>query len=351
VSGFRHFPVGVDMAVERATFPLVGTLSRAEIDAFVRAEMFPGFTSARALPDLLDLAGIWAPDLVVWDNCLFAGAVAAESWGIPHASVKTVDWYRSYPDRFALAPRLETLRAFVRLPPDPECAMQFRYLHLIVDPPQFQREGELLPPTARRLRRAIFDRSGEEGLPAWVADLARQPTIYATLGTVFNRPAVFSAIIEALRDEPHHLILTVGRDVDPGQFGPQPENIHIERYIPQSLLLGHCDVVLSHGGSGTIMAALAAGLPLVNIPLAIDQAENAARCVEIGVGLSIAPEERTPAQIRAAVREVLTERSYRAAAERVRDEIAALPGPEYAVALLERLAVEKQPLTRETERD
>ena len=47
-------------------------------------------------------------------------------------------------------------------------------------------------------------------------------------------PGLFQAILDGLRDEPVNLILTIGRDQDPDQFGRQPENVHIERYIPRA---------------------------------------------------------------------------------------------------------------------
>ena len=67
--------------------------------------------------------------------------------------------------------------------------------------------------------------TGEEALPPWVADLPDRPTVYATLGTIVNASraaALFPLMLAALRDEPINLILTVGRDNDPAQFGPQP---------------------------------------------------------------------------------------------------------------------------------
>jgi UDP:flavonoid glycosyltransferase YjiC (YdhE family) len=85
-------------------------------------------------------------------------------------------------------------------------------------------------------------------------------------------------------------------------------------------------------------------LPLVSVPLGADQPLNAAACAALGVGVTVGPEERTPEAIRAAVRKVLAHPTYRQNAERVRDELAALPGPEYAVALLARLARDKQPI-------
>ena len=81
---------------------------------------------------------------------------------------------------------------------------------------------------------------------------------------------------------------------------------------------------------------------MVLIPLAGgDQRGNAHRCAALGLGRIIAPDQRTPESIREAVLEVLSNRCYRERAEQVRDEMQRLPGPEYAVALLEQLTVGK----------
>jgi MGT family glycosyltransferase len=192
----------------------------------------------------------------------------------------------------------------------------------------------------------LFSESGDEALPGWVASLSGRPVVYATLGTVFNSrtPGLFEAIVDGLRGEPIELILTIGRDRDPAELGRQPENVHIERYIPQSLLLPHCDLVLTHAGFSTVAAALGHGLPVVSIPIDADQPVNADRCVALGVGITIEPGRRTPEAIRAAADEVLRDPVYRRNAERVRDQIAGLPGPEHAVTLLEQLATEGRPM-------
>jgi UDP:flavonoid glycosyltransferase YjiC (YdhE family) len=79
----------------------------------------------------------------------------------------------------------------------------------------------------------LFDRSGTEGLPRWTLALPRErPVVYASLGTepaLNGRSDVFAAIITALRDEPVELVVTVGRNQDPAQFGPQPPSVHVER--------------------------------------------------------------------------------------------------------------------------
>jgi len=83
---------------------------------------------------------------------------------------------------------------------------------------------------------------------------------------------------------------------------------------------------------------------MVLIPLGADQPFNAARCSELGVARVLDAVRATPGDVREAVSIMLLDRSYRLAAERMRDEIAALPGPAHAVALLERLAAERRPL-------
>jgi len=198
------------------------------------------------------------------------------------------------------------------------------------------------PTLARQLRLGVF--AALDQRPDWLTDTFSGPTVFATAGTQVNRtPGLLESFLAALRDEPVALILTIGRDRDPTEFGPQPDHVHIERYIPQSLVLQACDLVLSHCGSGTLYAALDNGVPMVNVPIGMDQLENAADCERLQLGLTVGPTMRTAEAIRDAVRKVLADPSYRANAQRVQREMHALPGPSDVVAVLERLAREKQP--------
>lgn len=344
--GFRFFPAGINRRGSWARyFPAMAALSGEEWATFVEVRLFAGFSAQLAVPDYVAIARDWRPDVIVREAFEYGGCVAAEQLGLPHAVVGVGSYRGPGWQRAGRVRELDRLRRACGLPPDPDLAMLARYLYLSFTPPGFEDPASPLPPTAHALRHVGFDRSGDEGLPAWADRLANRPTVYATLGTAYNRHTdILAAILTGLRDEPVNLILTVGRDQDPAQFGPQPDNVQIERYIPQSLILSRCDLVLTHGGWNTTLAALAAGLPLVMLPISADQPENAARCASLGAAAVVSPEERTPGAIRAAVREALADASYRRNAERVRDQIAALPGLPHAVALLERLAAERQPL-------
>jgi MGT family glycosyltransferase len=241
---------------------------------------------------------------------------------------------------------MNALRLSLGLPADPDGAMLFRYLYLLNEPLAFQPDAEELPPTTLRCRRVVFDQSSDEQLPGWLTDLGCGPTVYATAGTMVNRtPGLLERFLEALRDEPVSLILTIGRDRDPAEFGPQPPNVHIAPYIPQSLVLAMCDLVLSHCGSGTMYAALAHGLPMVNVPVGMDQPENAARCARLKLGLTVDPTTGTADEIREAVCQVLTDPVYRTNAQRVQQAMQALPGPSDVAAVLERLATDRQPFS------
>lgn len=187
-----------------------------------------------------------------------------------------------------------------------------------------------------------------DALPAWAAGPLTPPVVYATLGTVFTRhvAGLFTAMLDGVREVAGTLILTVGSRVDPASLSLQPAHVHVERYVPQSLLFPRCDLVVTHGGSGTLMAALSHGLPLVIIPIGADQPDNAARVADLGLGRVIGPGERTPEAIGDAVRVVLNDPVYRERARQVRTEIEALPGVEQVMTLLERLAIERQPIVR-----
>ena len=343
--GFLCFPAGADETAEEAQARRehAAALPGTEAAAWNWVNLFARSWASRRLPDLLAVCQEWTPAVVMREDLELSGCIAAERFGVPHATIQVTAWRPWF--RPLIAQVLNDLRAAVGLPPDPELAMLDRYLVVVTAPPRYFDPAFPLPATAHAVRHVAFDRSGDEALPGWADDLPDRPVVYATMGTAFNRVGgILSAILEGLRDEPVTLIVTTGRDQDPADFGPQPPHIHIERYVPQSLLFPHCDVVIIHGGSGTVLTALDHGLPMVIIPVSADQPDNARRCEQLGMANVIAPHDRTPEAIRDAARTVVQTRDYRRNAERLREEMQLLPGPEQVVAWLEQLAAEQQPL-------
>jgi MGT family glycosyltransferase len=158
------------------------------------------------------------------------------------------------------------------------------------------------------------------------------------MGTVFNEDiTMFETVLQGLESDDLTVVVTVGDQAD-GRRLDGHKNTHVERFVPQAELLPHCDLVITHGGAGTVLGALAFGVPLVVLPLGADHFDNAAGVVAAGAGIRILPQDVTAASIGAASRSVLSEPVFRAAATRVRDQIAAMPQPEVAARAVLRLA-------------
>ena len=160
----------------------------------------------------------------------------------------------------------------------------FGGLYVDVVPPLL--DGER--PLCESVRLRLF--GGEAADPPPWLELLPQPLVYATMGTVFNQPAAFAAARRAGAVGTGAL-LTVGRDVDPAELGGSA-NVRVERFVPQAQVLPSCAAVISHGGSGTLLGALAHGFPLVLLPQGADQFENAARCERAGAAVVLPPDAR-----------------------------------------------------------
>jgi MGT family glycosyltransferase len=264
---------------------------------------------------------------------------------LPHASV-LVSGAGSFATSDVMAKALDEVRAEHGLPPDPEAEMLRRYLVLSPFPLSFRDPGYPLPPTAHSVR-LVSGRSGKgETAPAWATGWRAAPVVYFTLGTVFNHESgdLFMRVLAGLRLLPINTLVTVGREIDPAALGPQPPNIRVERYVPQADVLPHVRLVLSHGGSGTVLGAVTFGHPMVLAPIGADQSLNAERCQALGVGEVVDAVRATPQNVADVVGAVLVNPSYRRTSERLRDEIVALPGLGHAIGLLERLALHKEPI-------
>ena len=313
------------------------------VAAWIFPNLFAGVWAAERLPDLLAVCRDWQPAVLVREDMEFAGCIAAEKCGLPHAAVQVTAW-RPWIRPLIVEP-LNRLRESVGLPPDPDLAMLFRYLLIVPGPPGYFDPTSRCRPQPGLSATSPSTAPGRSGCRIGSGNCQTAPSSTPRWAPIFNQvPGILEAILAGLRDEPITLIVTTGRDQDPAAFGPQPPNVHLERYIPQSLLFPHCDVVLTHGGSGTVLTALDHGLPMVIVPVSADQPDNARRCEQLGVATVVSPDDRTPEAFRRAVREVLANPSYRRNAERLREEMERLPGPEQVVGWLERLAGERQPL-------
>ncbi len=338
-NGFTLFPDTDDRALAAGDDAPITPLLELDMEREYRD--LRGFADriARArMAGTLELADHWRPDLLVCDEADYGSMLGAERLRLPHATVLT-NASGSFLRAVDIAEPLDAIRVELGLPPDPRLTMPARDLVIAPFPPSFRDPAFPLPGNAISIR-PDPGRSLPGSAPDWLSHLPDAPTVYFTLGTIFNQESgdLFDRVLAGLRDLPFTVIVTVGRSIDPDRFGPQPDNVHVERYVPQTVLLPHCDLVVNHGGSGSVIGALAHGLPLVVLPMGADQLPNAQRCVQLGVGVTLDAVRVTPRSIRDTTSALLRDAHAREAAERIRDEIASLPGPEAAVPMLERLA-------------
>lgn len=303
------------------------------------SEGFAGATACERAGNVRRLCDEWHPDLLVCDEMDFGALVAAEAIGIPYATVVCIGSGSFVWPELVREP-LETLRAEHGLQPDPELAMLRRYLILSPFPPSFRDPKNPLPPIGHAIRVATGEGGGDAAAVSWLSTRSLRPLVYFTLGTIFNLESgdLFERVLTGLRDLPLDVVVTVGRELDPQVLGPQPPNVHVRQYLPQSLVLGHADLCVSHGGSGSVVGALAHGVPMVLLPMGADQPLNAARCAELQIAHVLDALEATPEDVRQAAMAVMQDTAYQQNAARMQEEIATLPGPEHGVRLLERIA-------------
>ena len=338
--GFIAHPAGLNHDDSLARYIAIDPGMR-EVPAAERIRYwFPGiFAQIRVPPMLNDLRPVLAYgkfDLLIHGSMDMAGAIAAEVAGIAHAE-------HSFG---VLRPTELVSRCLEVLAPisreagvdNPGVCGSGGELYIAFCPSAMEDPDIASVPNVQLLRPIGFDGSPGALLPPWVRELPPRPTVYVTLGTVFNEAVhIFRAILEGLRDADVNVIVTIGKSGDAAALGALPDNVHVEAYIPQSLLLPHCDLVIGHGGSGTMLGAVGACLPQLAVPQAADQFINAAAVVRAGVGLALKPSEFDAGAVRDCTNRLLSDHSFAEAARRVAAEIASMPMPEEVVPVLERL--------------
>ena len=315
-------------------------LTEEEGDKLVIGEIFGRLDAGRALPAMLSAIDEWRPDFVVRETFEFASLVAAEARGVPHVHVATGILAASSRALPAASPAIDELRASLGLAADPDLSAHRLAPTWSLSPVSFEDPGDPGPPQIERFRNSIVGTLRSKP-PKDV-----EPTVYVTFGTVAPNmgffPVLYRAVIGALADHPIRVVVTVGRSVDPADLGPLPANASAHRWIDQAEVLEQATLVVNHGGYGTVLGCLAAGVPQVVLPLFADQPVNAARVRALGAGIELdggsAPDPRralgSVKDVAVAVMRVLGEPSYKSAAEKVAAEIQALPPVDDAISTL-----------------
>ena len=288
----------------------------------------PVFVEVRldlTVPDALPLARAWQPDLLVSEHGDVVGPLLATVLGTRRA---TLGFGPGHPaDWLELAAR-SAAPCYERMGLRPPAhAGLYAGTYLDTCPRALQHPRFPSPAVVQPLRPEAHSRPGARWSAPGFPGRESAPTALLTMGTIFGNPAVFTTAVRALTDIDVNVVVMVGPSGDPAgvDSGADAGRVHVERFVPLDLVLPHCDFVVAHGGAGTTLAALAAGLPMVMIPQSADQFVNAERAVAAGAALSVAPTAFDAHHLARAAHRVLHEPAFTDAATRIRRQIAGLP--------------------------
>jgi UDP:flavonoid glycosyltransferase YjiC (YdhE family) len=299
--------------------------------------MFADVAAEFVAPTMIEQCEGLRPDLVIYEAMNTGAGVAASVLGIPAAAfaillassfygslhTATVDYQRSmWLQRDRTPPAGNGLLAAVLINPAPPTLRQAS-------------AGET---RTIAIRPVAYNEASAE-VPAWLTAPRTRPRVYITLGTVsFGAVEVLSRAVAEIAPFDVDVLVTVGPEGEPAALGEVPDNVHVERFVAQSAVLPLVDLIVHHGGTGTVLSALEVGLPQLLLPQGADQFVNAEILTAVGAARALPNDAQRPGAIGEAVRELLGNAPERQAAMRLRDEIAAMPSPGDVVSALVKLA-------------
>ena len=334
-----------------AVFGRLPSLPREEANRIVLTEVFGRLDAQAALPSLLEIIQDWQPHVVVRDPAEFGSLVAAERFGVPSVQVAidmgqfmaaAAEWMDEPLRELERTAGLDDIRGAERMSATPT----FTSVPARVDGPPGQ-PGTAGQGHSRVWRFRTDSSSPGPALPAEWGNPS-QPLVYVSFGSVAGSlggfAAVYPAVLAVLASLPVRVLMTTGSGYDPTLLDPLPANAWATQWWPQAAAMPETAVVIGHGGFGTTMTALAAGVPQLVLPLfSSDQFLNADRVQEVGVGIRRLGGPDAVPEVPGLVQQLLDEPGYAEAARRIAADMAALPDVTTTVAVLEELAGTRTP--------
>jgi zeaxanthin glucosyltransferase len=184
----------------------------------------------------------------------------------------------------------------------------------------------------------LIRRDGSSGVPFPFEKLDGRPLVYASLGTMrTDTEGFFHTLAEACATLPVQLVITLGGQSDPGQYAHLPGAPLVVQNAPQLAVLERTSVTVCHGGNNTVLESLAYGVPVIAIPLMLDQYGIAARLHHSGAGERIALRHISADGVRTALNRVMKNPSYKARAQILRQSLERAGGQRRAADLIEQV--------------
>ncbi|UQA90871.1 macrolide family glycosyltransferase [Streptomyces halobius] len=289
------------------------------------------------------------PDAICYDGMNWPARLVAQQLGIP--AVQTIPNFASNEvyslfDEFmagseddqaiatALAADCAAFSAEHGVPLDPGFVMDVKEkLNLVFIPKEFQPAGDTFDETFHFIGPSIGSRASAE---PWSPSDPEAPVLFISLGTVFtDRPEFYRTCIDAFGDGPWQVAMTVG-DVDPATLGAIPPAFDVRPRFPQPAVLRQAAAFVSHAGMNSTMEALHYGVPLITVPQMPEQAANAGRVRELGLGEQLDARNVTPESLRAAVTRVASDSTVRAHLDRMRKVVTGSGGAVRGAEVIEK---------------
>lgn len=321
-----------------AIWALLPGMPAEEVLDTVIGRIFAEINGRAALPALRETVRTWKPDLILRESCEFAAAVAAAEAGIPVVRVATTNGHSEARVMRRATASVDLLRQETGLEPDQGAAL--RGAPVFTSFPSAL-DGDMTPPDVPapfrvRVEKDMVDPGGRA--PDWARDDGR-PLMFITFGTLASEMEkshfLFRAAIEAVPALPVRAVLSTGANMDRAVLGTGPDNVTVVSWVPQIEIFRRASALVCHGGGGTVLAGLTNGLPMVLTPFGSDMPDTARLVDATGAGIALF--EPDAASLRAAMERALHDPVMLAAADRIADEISAMPSMDAAVDAFERL--------------
>lgn len=337
-AGFRHEQMGPATIGEMFRgLPDVSSIPPRERVLVSMPKVFCEGIAPAMADGVSTLVERWRPDVIVHEDMEFGSWAVAEQAAIPHVTVQTTAWRPWIRDLATAA--LEPLGRRFGVADADRPAQILGRAFFTTRPASLRDPAMPLPEVTAELRPIPDDRlGGDDGTaddPFPPRD--ERPRVAVTLGTVNNAQLdLMRTLVDGAAAADAHVIVALG--ADPASLGAVPADVDVRAYLPMSRLLPAADVVVYHGGSGTMLAALAAGTPMVIVPLAADQPDNGDRTEAAGVARILSPDGIDGAGVSTAIKAVVTDPAYRQRARQIAAEVGAMPGPGAALDRIESIA-------------
>lgn len=173
----------------------------------------------------------------------------------------------------------------------------------------------------------------------WERPADAEKVLLVSLGSAYTRqPGFYRECLAAFGDLPGwHVVLQIGRYVDPGELGRVPANVEVHRWVPQLSILEQADAFITHAGMGSSGEGLYCGLPMIAVPQGAEQPVNADRLVELGVARRVDTADATAEVLRTALLDLTTDEGVARRAAGLRAQVRAEGGTARAADLIEEM--------------